>query len=53
MPWAAVPFEDTARKRALAQRLGVRSIPTLATVGPDGVVINQLAKASVLADPKV
>lgn len=53
MPWAAIPFGDATRRRALAARCGVRGIPTLATIGADGVVINQKAKESALADGKV
>ena len=53
MPWAAIPFDDATRRRALAARCGVRGIPTLATVGSDGVVINQKAKESAVADDKV
>jgi len=53
MPWAAIPFGDAGRRRALAARCGVRGIPTLATIGSDGVVINQKAKESAVADAKV
>lgn len=53
MPWASIPFSDAVRRRALAQRLGVRGIPALATVGLDGVLINQTAKAAAMQDPKV
>lgn len=52
MPWAAIPFSDATRRRALAARCGVRGIPTLATIGADGVVINQKAKESAIADAK-
>eukprot|EP00903_Cladosiphon_okamuranus_P008393 g8069.t1 len=52
MPWAAIPFIDAARRRALAARCGVRGIPTLVTIGADGVVINQKAKESAIADGK-
>ncbi len=53
MPWAAIPYGDAGRRRALAARCGVRGIPTLATIGSDGVVINQKAKESAIADAKV
>lgn len=53
MPWAAIPFEDEARKKALAQRLGIRGIPSLITVSPDGNVINQTARGPAMADSKV
>lgn len=53
MPWAAIPFSDATRRRALATRCGVRGIPTLATIGADGVMINQKAKESATADAKV
>ena len=52
MPWAAIPFEDQDRKKALGQRLGVRAIPTLVTVSPDGEVINQTARGAASADAK-
>lgn len=53
MPWTAIPFSDAERRRDLAQRLGVRGIPTLITIDPDGSVINQAAKGSAFADAKV
>ncbi|CAN0436242.1 unnamed protein product, partial [Laminaria digitata] len=53
MPWSAIPFTDASRRTALNQRLGVRSIPTLVTIGADGHVINPTAKGSAYADPKV
>ncbi|CAN0513565.1 unnamed protein product [Scytosiphon promiscuus] len=53
MPWSAIPFTDASRRTALNQRLGVRSIPTLVTIGTDGLVINQTAKGSAYGDPKV
>lgn len=53
MPWAAIPFGDVNRRRALATRLGVRGIPTLTTIDRDGVVINQTAKGAAIADAKV
>eukprot|EP00904_Undaria_pinnatifida_P007040 jgi/Undpi1/3466/HiC_scaffold_16.g06838.m1 len=52
MPWSAIPFSDASRRTALNQRLGVRSIPTLVTIGADGLVINQTARASAFADAK-
>lgn len=52
MPWTAIPFEDEARKKALAQRLGIRGIPSLITVSPDGTVINQSARGPAMADSK-
>ncbi|CAM9377780.1 unnamed protein product [Ectocarpus sp. 4 AP-2014] len=52
MPWAAIPFGDVNRRRALATRLGVRGIPTLTTIDRDGVVINQTAKEAAIADAK-
>lgn len=53
MPWIAIPFSDARRRRALGQRLGVRGIPALATIGPDGVIINQAAKGAAMQDPVV
>lgn len=53
MPWAAIPFSDVGRRRAIAQRLGVRGIPALATVRSDGVIINQTAKGAATQDAKV
>lgn len=53
MPWAAIPFADANRRRALATRLGVRGIPTLTTIDRNGVVINQTAKGAAIADAKV
>ncbi|CAM9344144.1 unnamed protein product, partial [Sphacelaria rigidula] len=52
MPWAAIPFNDESRRRALSHRLGVRGIPALATIGMDGSMINQTSKGAAMADPK-
>lgn len=38
MPWRALPFGD-AREQTFSQRYGVRGIPSLIIVGPDGQVI--------------
>lgn len=53
MPWIAVPFSDARRRRALGQRLGVRGIPALATIAPDGTIINHSARTAAEQDSKV
>ncbi|CAM9958561.1 unnamed protein product [Choristocarpus tenellus] len=52
MPWAAIPFSDNARRDSLKRMFGVRGIPALVTIGADGNVINQAARAMVSEDPK-
>lgn len=50
MPWAAVPFDDEARRDALNAHYGVRGIPTLILIAPDGTVICKNARAEVEKD---
>lgn len=47
MPWAAVPF-PAAQREALAERFGVKSLPTVVALsGADGSVITDKARELV------
>lgn len=52
MPWLALPYEDRSRKEALSAQFGVRTIPTLALVDPEGKTITTEARDAVVQDPE-
>ncbi|EQC36792.1 hypothetical protein SDRG_05625 [Saprolegnia diclina VS20] len=52
MPWLALPFLDTARKAALAQRYHVHGTPTLIVLDPTGATINANVQDKVWVDPQ-
>lgn len=51
MPWAAVPFGEHARRKQLSSAFGIRSIPTLILMAPDGTVLDSDARHSLVQDP--
>eukprot|EP00927_Polykrikos_kofoidii_P075123 TRINITY_DN71192_c0_g1_i1.p1 TRINITY_DN71192_c0_g1~~TRINITY_DN71192_c0_g1_i1.p1 ORF type:complete len:274 (-),score=33.84 TRINITY_DN71192_c0_g1_i1:113-934(-) len=51
MPWFALPYADDKRREDLNQHFGVKSIPTLAVVSPDGTTITTEARNAVVRDP--
>lgn len=50
MPWLALPYEDRSRKEDLSAAFGVRTIPTLALVDPEGKTITTEARDEVVKD---
>ncbi|CAG5130102.1 unnamed protein product [Candidula unifasciata] len=51
MPWLILPFSDRQRKEQIAQKYGVRSIPTLVLVDPkNGETISQDGRKIVNTD---
>jgi nucleoredoxin len=50
MPFAALPFENRAKKDELSEHFGVEGIPTLVILRPDGSVITKEGRACVLKD---
>merc|ERR1711920_1103100 len=53
MPWAALPFDDRARKGDLATKFSVRGIPRLLLIDPKSCdVTNSNARGDVMGDTK-
>jgi nucleoredoxin len=50
MPWIAVPYADSKRRRELSERFEVEGIPALVIVDAEGKVINKNARGDVSAD---
>jgi nucleoredoxin len=51
MPWLALPFADRQRKSEVAQRFGVRGIPTLIFFDGEGNKITDSGRAIIGKDP--
>jgi len=51
MPWLAVPFADEKIREKLNKALKVQGIPHFTMIGPDGAIINEDARGSVMRDP--
>ena len=51
-PWHALPYADRGRERALSQRFGVRGIPSLILLRPDGSLITAEGRSLVLSSPE-
>eukprot|EP00439_Symbiodinium_sp_Y106_P086065 s234_g31.t1 len=47
MPWACVPYADRAKKDELAGKFGVRGIPMLVVLKPDGSVVSENGRGEV------
>jgi nucleoredoxin len=52
MPWLALNFSDRELKNELSAVCGVRGIPSLVIIGPDGDIINKNGRSAVSSDPK-
>jgi len=50
MPFLALPFSNRSAKDALSQKFGVRGIPMLVVLGPDGQVITTDGRQKVMED---
>mmetsp|Transcript_38755 Transcript_38755/g.101287 ORF Transcript_38755/g.101287 Transcript_38755/m.101287 type:complete len:157 (+) Transcript_38755:30-500(+) len=48
MPWAALPFEDRARKDALATEYGVAGIPSLIVLDGSGKLLSREGRQELL-----
>jgi len=48
MPWHALPFSDRDTKEELSNKFGVRGIPSLVLVKPDGSVITKAGRSTVM-----
>ena len=51
MPWLAVPYSDSERRRQLAERFGVQGIPTLLILDPEDRLVCRSARPHVGEDP--
>lgn len=51
MPWKAIPFASREEKAELSSIFGVRGIPTLVFIAPDGTLITADGRSKVSADP--
>jgi nucleoredoxin len=51
MPFFALPFSRRGHKETLSVKYGVPSIPTLALLKPDGMLITNDGRACVIKDP--
>ena len=47
MPWTALPFDDHELKKELSSKYGVKGIPMLVVVKPDGTLINANARGEI------
>ncbi|XP_060569959.1 uncharacterized protein LOC132728325 [Ruditapes philippinarum] len=47
MPWYALPFAKRDVKESVSQKYGVRGIPTLVVLRPDGTTIEENGRGSV------
>ncbi|KAL4228827.1 hypothetical protein ACF0H5_011867 [Mactra antiquata] len=47
MPWNALPFEERDLKNKVSEKYGVRGIPTLVILKPDGTVICENGRGDV------
>lgn len=52
MPWLALDFKDRKRKEELSAIFGIKGIPSLVIVGPQGETITTNGTAAVIADPE-
>jgi len=52
MPWLALDYSHREIKAELGTVCGVRGIPSLVIVGPDGDILNKNGRALVAADPE-
>jgi len=50
MPWLCLPFDDRDKKEALGDQFGVRGIPTLVFLNPDGTTASTEGRALVSGD---
>ncbi|KAL8439820.1 hypothetical protein Efla_004346 [Eimeria flavescens] len=50
MDWLAVPFKDAATRAVAQDTLGVRALPTLIWVAPNGEILTRRGVASVMND---
>jgi len=46
-PWKAIPYADEDRRQALGETFGVRGIPALIVIGPDGKIITKEGRADI------
>jgi nucleoredoxin len=51
MPWLALPFENRDLETELSAKFGIKGIPTLLVLGPDGEVITDKGRAGVELKP--
>eukprot|EP00933_Yihiella_yeosuensis_P043135 TRINITY_DN3787_c0_g2_i1.p1 TRINITY_DN3787_c0_g2~~TRINITY_DN3787_c0_g2_i1.p1 ORF type:complete len:139 (+),score=30.91 TRINITY_DN3787_c0_g2_i1:89-505(+) len=47
MPWLALPFADRDRKGKLAEKFGVRGIPMLVVLSPEGELVTTEGRGQV------
>eukprot|EP00438_Fugacium_kawagutii_P014419 Skav236074 [mRNA] locus=scaffold2211:222601:223026:- [translate_table: standard] len=47
MPWASVPYSDRKKKEELAEKFGVKGIPMLVVLKPDGTVVSENGRGEV------
>lgn len=52
MTFPALAYEERELKESLSQKFGVRGIPTLVVLGPDGEVITNDGRSGVAKDPQ-
>ncbi|CAM9184022.1 unnamed protein product [Phaeothamnion confervicola] len=50
MPWLSLPFQRRDAQAELSRMFGVRGIPTLVTLRPDGTIVNTAARSPAEAD---
>ncbi|CAE7040809.1 Nxn [Symbiodinium natans] len=51
MPWACLPYSDRGKKDELATKFGVRGIPMLVVLKPDGTVASENGRGEVQGNP--
>ena len=51
MPFLALPFSERSKKEALSKKFGVKGIPMLVVVAPDGSTVTTEGRKAVSEDP--